>query len=142
MINILVVDDDQNVRDLLALVLGDAPDIVFAGEASNGEEALEKIKENNYDVVLLDISMPGQSGFDVLDELKIMKPDIKVLMFSAHSEPKYVAQSFKLGATGYLKKEKIWDEFIKAIRSVSLGHKYIGTSLIDKFYFDISKGFK
>ncbi|MDZ7362975.1 MAG: response regulator transcription factor [candidate division KSB1 bacterium] len=132
MINVLIVDDHPIVRAGLKQILKGTADIQVAEEANNGQEALQKILENDFDVVLLDISMPGRSGLDILRELKGIKSDLHVLILSTFSEQQYAVRALKAGAAGYLTKESAPDELIAAIRKVSLGGKYLSMALAEK----------
>ena len=140
MIKILVADDHAVVRQGLKQIVADTNDIVVAGEASNGHEALDKILKNDYDVVVLDITMPGRSGLDILTELKSHKLDTPVLVLSMHPESQYAVRVLKVGAAGYLTKESASEELVAAIRKVSLGHKYVSSSLAEKLAFDLETG--
>jgi len=135
MLKILVADDHTIVRDGLRQILGEVPDMIVAGEASDGVQALHKVREDHYDVVLLDIAMPGISGVDVLKQLKLEKPDLPVLMLSMYPEEQYAMRTLKAGAAGYLTKESASDELITAIRKVCGGGKYITSSLAEKLAF-------
>ena len=140
MIKILVADDHAVVRQGLKQIVADTNDIVVAGEASNGHEALDKILKNDYDVVVLDITMPGRSGLDILTELKSHKVDTPVLVLSMHPESQYAVRVLKAGAAGYLTKESASEELVAAIRKVSLGHKYVSSSLAEKLAFNLETG--
>ncbi|UCE50738.1 MAG: response regulator transcription factor [Phycisphaerales bacterium] len=129
---ILVADDHTIVREGLKQILGEVPDMIVAGEASDGLEALHKVRDNHYDLVLLDIAMPGIGGLDVLKHLKAEKPDLPVLMLSMYPEEQYAVRTLKAGASGYLTKESASDELIAAIRKVSSGGKYVTSSLAEK----------
>ena len=132
MIKVLIADDHALVREGLKQVIGQHSDIEVAGEAKNGQEALKKVWEEDFDVVLLDISMPGRSGMDILKEIKSAKRDLNVLMLSMHPEKQYAVRALKAGASGYLTKESAPDELIDAIRRVSMGLKYVTLSLAEK----------
>ena len=132
MIRILVADDHAVVRKGLKQIVADAPDMVIAAEASNGHEALNKALENDYDIVLLDITMPDRSGLDILKEIKSQKPELPVLILSMHPEEQYAVRALKAGAAGYLTKESAPEELIKAMRKVSDGGKYVTSSLAEK----------
>ena len=129
MIKVLIADDHAIVREGLKQIVADVPDIVVAGEAKDGHEALDKISKNNYDVVLLDISMPGISGLDVLKQLRSQKPQLRVLILSIYPEEQYAVRTLKAGASGYLTKESAPDELVAAIRKVSQGGNYVSHSL-------------
>ncbi len=137
MIKILIADDHVIVRQGLKQIVADTHDIVVAGEASNGREVLDKVLKNDYDVVLLDITMPGKSGLDVLKELKNYKIAIPVLILSIHPEEQYAVRTLKAGAAGYLTKESASDELVAAIRKVALGGKYVSSFLAEKLAFDL-----
>ncbi|MHA1873409.1 MAG: response regulator [Candidatus Heimdallarchaeaceae archaeon] len=137
MIKVLIVDDHTIVREGLRQILEDTSDIVVTGEASSAQEVLNKVKSNNFDIVLLDISLPGRSGLDVLKQLKSIKPDLPVLILSMHPEEQYAIRSLRAKASGYLTKESASDELIKAIRKVAQGRKYITSSLAEKLAFEL-----
>jgi DNA-binding NarL/FixJ family response regulator len=137
MIKILIADDHAIVRKGLKQILADAPIAVLTDEAGSGHEALKKVRENNYNVVLLDISMPDMSGVDVLKQLKIEKPKLPVLILTMHPEDQYAMRILKAGASGYLTKESAPDELISAIQKVSRGGKYISPSLAEKLACDL-----
>jgi len=132
MLKILVADDHMIVREGLKQILGEIPDMIVAGEASDGSKTLHKVREDHYDLVLLDIAMPGISGLDVLKQLKSEKPDLPVLMLSMYPEEQYAVRTLKAGASGYLTKESAPDELIAAIRKVCSGGKYVTSSLAEK----------
>jgi len=137
MIKILIADDHAIVRKGLKQILADAPDIASIDEASSGQEALKKVRENNYNMVLLDISMPGMSGVDVLKQLKTERPKLPVLILTMHPEDQYAVRILKAGASGYLTKESAPDELIAAIQKVWRGGRYISPSLAEKLACDL-----
>ena len=137
MIKVLIADDHTLVREGLKQVIGQHSDIEVTGEAKNGQEALEKVWKEEFDVVLLDISMPGRSGMDILKEIKSAKPKLYVLMLSMHPEEQYAVRALKAGASGYLTKESAPDELIDAIRRVSIGLKYVTLSLAEKLAMEL-----
>ena len=137
MIKILVVDDHALVRDGLKRILVDTPDMVVADEASNGEEVINKVGNNDYDLVLLDISLPGRDGLDVLKQLKCTNPKIPILILSMYPEEHYAVRSLRAGASGYLTKQSSSDELIGAIRKVAQGRRYITPSLAEKLAFEL-----
>ena len=132
MIKILIADDHPVVRKGLKEIIEVTPDMMVGDEASNGQEALEKVRKSDFDVVLLDISMPGRSGLDILKELKSEKPELAVLILSMHPEEQYAVRVLKAGASGYLTKESAPDELVAAIRKASTGRKYVSSSLAEK----------
>jgi len=135
MIKVLIADDHTIVREGLKQILSESSDIIASGEARNGKEVLNKIIKNDYDVVLLDISMPGRGGIDILKEIKSIKPKLSVLILSMYPEEQYAVRALKTGASGYLTKESASDELINAIRKVYLGGKYISSTLAEKLAF-------
>ncbi len=137
MIKILVVDDHAIVRDGLKRILVDTPDIVVSGEASNGQEVIKKVGNNDYDLILLDISLPGRDGLDVLKQLKCTNPKIPILILSMYPEEHYAVRSLRAGASGYLTKQSSSDELVEAIRKVAQGRRYITPSLAEKLAFEL-----
>ena len=132
MIRVLVVDDHAVVREGLKRIFAETPDISVEGEAGDGRTALERVGTGHYDVVVLDISMPGMSGLDLLKQLKSLKPELPVLMLSIHPEEQYGARTLVAGASGFLTKESAPDELISAVRRVSTGMKYVSKTLAEK----------
>ncbi len=142
MIKILVADDHAIVRQGLKQILADIPDVVVAGEASSGQEVLEKVCAEEWDVLVLDISMPGPSGLAVLHQLKSERPSLPVLVLSMHAEDQYAVRVLKAGAAGYLTKESAPDQLITAIQKVARGGKYVSPSLMEKFVSDLGTDMK
>jgi len=132
MLRILIADDHPIVRQGLKQIIAETSDMVVADEASNGWEVLSKVRASYCDVVLLDISMPGRNGVDILRQLKNEQPRLPVLMLSIHPEEQYAVRVLRAGASGYLTKESAPDELIAAIRKVSMGGKYISSSLAER----------
>lgn len=139
MIKILVVDDHAIVREGLKQIISGISDIRVGGEASNANQALKLTREAEYDLVLLDIAMPGTSGLDLLKQLKSEKPGLPVLMLSIYPEEQYAVRTLRAGASGYLTKESAPVELIAAIRKVNNGGKYVSASLAEKLamYLDM-----
>lgn len=131
MINIIIVDDHAVVRKGLKQIIEETPGFLVADEASSGTELLEKVKIHRYDVVILDISMPGKDGLDTLKELKQICPDLPVLVFTIYPEEQYAVRLLKAGASGYLNKECAPDELITAIERVTKGRKYVSPNLAE-----------
>jgi len=132
MIKALIADDHTVVREGLKQVISGTDDIVVAYEASTGGEALNEALKNDYDVVLLDITMPGGNVIDILKQLKLSKPEQKILILTMHPEEQYAIRALKAGASGYLTKDSASDELIRAIRKVSQGGKYVSSELAEK----------
>jgi len=137
MIRALIADDHAVVRQGLKQILGDTPEMVVAGEATTGQEVLDKIRAETWDVVVLDISMPDRSGLDVLKQLRSERPKLPVLVLSMHSEDQYAVRVLKAGASGYLTKDSAPDELVKAIRKVVSGGRYVSSFLAEKLAFEI-----
>lgn len=132
MIKILVADDHPVVREGLKKMFEKVSNIRVAGEASDGQEVLNEIERNDYDLLLLDISMPGKSGLEILKELKRKRHNLPVLILSIHSEEQYAIRALKAGAKGYLTKKSVPDELINAVQEISQGRKYISSSLAER----------
>ena len=137
MIRILVIDDHAVVRAGLRNFLADCPDMEIAGDAANAEDALRLVREQDWQVVLLDISLPDKSGVDVLKQIKRAKPDLPVLVLSMHAESRYALQLLRNGASGYLQKEAMADDLVGAIRTVVLGRKYVSQAVAQLLATDI-----
>ena len=129
---VLIVDDHAVVREGLKRFLADTADLEIAGEAKDGRQALALVREQSWDLVLLDISMPDRNGLEVLKEIKRESPDLPVLIFSMFSEDEYALTSLETGASGFLTKESAPDQIIGAIRRVAQGGKYVSSDLAEK----------
>lgn len=140
MLRILIADDHPIVRQGLGQLIAKTADMVVADEASNGLEVLEKARASHCDVVLLDISMPGLHGLDVIRQLKKQSPKLPILILSMHSEEQYAVRAFRAGASGYLTKQSAPDELLAAIRKVSMGGKYVSSSLAEKLASNLEVG--
>ena len=137
MIKILIADDHAVIRRGLKQIVSETPDIIVAGEASTGYEVLDKVRGNDYNAVILDISMPGGDGLNILKQLKKAKPKIPILVLSVHPEDQYAVRALKAGAAGYLTKDSAPGELISAIRRVSCGRKYVSSQLAEKLASDL-----
>jgi len=137
MIKILIADDHAIVRKGLVQILTDVPDTFSIDEADCGEEALKRALHNDYDLVLLDISMPGKGGLEVLDVLKSQRPKLPVLVLSMHPEEQYAVSALRAGASGYLTKGSAAEELVSAITKVLAGGKYISNSLAEKLAYGL-----
>jgi two-component system invasion response regulator UvrY len=129
LIRVIIADDHAIVREGLKQILADTKDIVVAGAAENGLDAVKLARSGEADVLLLDISMPDRSGIEVLKQIRKEYPAIAVLMLSMHREDQYAIRSLKAGASGYLNKQSAPAELVNAIRQVASGRKYISTEL-------------
>lgn len=128
-IRVFIADDHAIVREGLKQILAESPDIIVAGEAENGLDAIKLFRKSRCHVMLLDISMPDRSGIDVLKQVKKENPEIAVLMLSMHREDQYAIRSLKAGAAGYLTKQSAPRELVTAIRQVADGQKYVSAAL-------------
>ncbi len=137
MIKILIADDHAIVREGLKQIISETPDMSIADEAIDGHEVLNKALRNDYDVVVLDITMPGINGLDVLKQIKAQKPKLPILVLSVHPEEQYAVRVLRAGASGYLTKESAPDELIAAIRKAYDGGKYVSSSRAEKLAFDL-----
>ncbi len=131
MIKLIIADDHAVVRKGLKQIFEETSDIVVTGEASSGNELLEKLRNEKFDVVILDISMPGKDGLDTLKEIKAINPSLPVLIFTIYPEEQYAVRVLKAGAAGYINKESEPEILIEAIRKVSQGRKYISSYLAE-----------
>ena len=129
MLRILVVDDHEVVRKGLMKVLAETLQPIKVDEARNGQEAVSNVWKSEYDLVVLDIKMPGKSGLDVLKEIKQHRPKLPVMILSMHPEEQFAIRAMRAGASGYLTKECAGDELVLAIRKALKGEKYISGSL-------------
>src|SRR5947199_4575173 len=129
---ILLADDHTVVRRGLKQILADEFKRATFGEARNAQEALDLVWKDNWDVVVLDITMPGRSGLEVLREIKKSKPRIPVLVLSMHPEGQFAVRVLKRGAAGYMTKESAPEELVGAIMKVLAGGRYVSTSLAEK----------
>ncbi len=137
MIRVLIADDHAIVREGLKQIVAQTSEILVVDEATNAFEVTEKLRKLSVDLVLLDISMPGRSGLDVLVEIRRDYPAIPVLILSLHTEDQYALRSFKSGASGYLSKESAPDQLIQAIRKVAAGGRYMSAHLAEKLAFGL-----
>jgi len=126
MIRVLIADDHSIVRDGLKRILAASGDLEVAGEAASGEAALALVKANDYDVAMLDLSMPGLSGIDLIKRLKLEKPKLRILVLSMHGEQQYAARALKAGAAGYLNKDSASSLLLGALRKIAAGGVHIG----------------
>lgn len=124
-IRVLIADDHAIVRQGFKQIFSETEDLVVAGEAEDGVEALQIARQNEWDVFLLDISMPNRNGIDTLKQLKREFPKLPVLILSMHPEEHYALRALKAGASGYLTKQSAPDQLVTAIRQVAQGKKYV-----------------
>jgi two-component system, NarL family, invasion response regulator UvrY len=138
MIRVFIADDHTLFREGLKKIIGGTSDITVAGEASNGNEVLAKLKHEKFDVLVLDIGMPGKDGLEVLKEVRARQPRLPVLMLSMFPEEQYATRVLKAGALGYLTKESASDVLIMAVRKAARGERYVSPSLAEKFAIGLS----
>jgi len=135
----LIIDDHPIVRKGIRQILEEMSGVIITDEAASAAEGLKKFSQNDYDVVLLDIHLPGRSGLEVLGDMKHMKPGIPVLILSMYPEEQYAIRALKSGASGYLTKDSAPDELLAAIRKVLDGKKYITQALAEKIFNGLDK---
>lgn len=140
MIRILIADDHAVVREGVRRIVTDTADLQVIGEACTGQEVLTQMTTKTCDVVLLDISMPGRSGLEVLHHLTRAHPILPVLVFSMHPESQYAVRAFKAGAAGYLTKDTIPAELVTAIRQVVRGGRYVSPALAEHLVLEVTAG--
>jgi len=138
MIKILIADDHAIVRAGLKQFIAEEPDMQVTGEAETGKEVIDLIRNGEWDVVLLDISMPDHSGVDTLQRLKHLKPELPVLILSGFPENQYAVNLMRTGASGYLNKESAPSELVTAVRTVVRGQKYVSPKLAQILANDLS----
>jgi two-component system, NarL family, invasion response regulator UvrY len=137
---VLIADDHAVFRRGLKETLAEAFSAVVFGEARTAQEALDHVRRQNWDVVILDISMPGKSGLDILDELKRLRPKLPVLLLSMHPEQQFARRALKAGAAGYLTKDGVPEELKEAIKKIVAGGRYVSATLAEKLAVDLREG--
>jgi DNA-binding NarL/FixJ family response regulator len=135
--NILIVDDHEVLRDGVKRIFDKQPVTVNFGEASTLPEALRLVREHDWDLVVLDISLGDRSGLDILKELKQIRPRLPVLILSMHSEELFARRAFKAGAAGYITKDSPRAELVKAVNKVMNGGRYVSAAVAEKLAFDL-----
>jgi len=131
MLRVLIADDHDVVRKGLILILAKSFPGIDVEEAADGRNALALMEKGSYALVLLDISMPGRGGLEVLKEVKRLRPGVPVLILSMHPEEEYAVRAFRAGASGYLTKDSAADELVQAVRTVLAGRRYMSASLTE-----------
>ena len=139
MLNVIIADDHPIVRAGLRQIIAEDAGLKVAAEAGDGHGLLSMMRSHVYDVVLLDITMPGMDGLDVLKQLKLEFPKVPVIILTVHPESQYALRVLRAGASGYLTKESAPDELIAAIRKVHRGGKYISPALAEKIAFVLDR---
>lgn len=132
MTRILVADDHAIVRDGLRRILQGAPGLEVAGEAVNGDEVMERVRAGGFDLLLLDMSMPGKSGIELIKWVRTARPELAVLVLSMHQEEQYAVRAIRAGASGYVTKESASTLLVAAIRKVAEGGLYISSGVAEQ----------
>ena len=132
MAQILIADDHAVVRRGVKQILEEEPGLKVLGQATNGYEVIQKIQEKNWDILILDITLPDRNGLDVLKEVKSLRPDLPVLILSIHPEEEFAVRALKLKASGYVAKGSVPEELVLATKMILKGHRYISPSLTEK----------
>lgn len=136
MIEILITDDHPLVRQGLKKIIEENADMKVTAEAGSASQLFDHLKSRHFDVLVLDISLPGRSGLDAMKDIKAISPSLKILVVSIHPEEQYALRALKLGASGYLAKTSLPEEVVTAVRKISLGKKYITIPLAERIAED------
>ena len=139
MIDVLIADDHALIREGLKRILNSEQDIKVVGEASNVVELFTALKRLAVNIILLDITMPGESGLDALKELRQKYPHLPVLILSFHPEHRFAVRALKAGAAGYLTKESAAEEVVQAVRKIASGGKYVSASLAEQLATELDE---
>lgn len=135
---VLIADDHSIVREGVKQILKTLPEICHIEEVADGNEALSMLHKEKYDLVILDISMPGKSGLDLLQVIRQRNRHTRVLMLSFHPQEQYAVRAFRLGASGYISKDSAFEELAAAITKIAAGEKYISSAFAEKLFFSTS----
>jgi DNA-binding NarL/FixJ family response regulator len=138
-IRVLLADDHVIVRAGLRELLADTGDVLVAGEAGNGQEVLASIRKEDYDVLVLDMSMPGRSGIELIRQLKSEKPRLRILVLSMHGEAQYAVRAIRAGASGYLTKDSATEQLVAAIRRIAAGGAYVSPETAERLALDFNR---
>ena len=138
-IEVLVADDHAIIRDGLKKILADTADLAVTGEAANGNAALEKVRERDWGLVVLDMSMPGRSGLELIKLMKAERPRLPILVFSMHQEEQFAVRAIRAGASGYLSKEGDSDMLLPAMRRVAAGGAFVSDKVAQLLATDVSR---
>lgn len=136
MIRIVIADDHTIVREGLKQLLLAASDFAVTGEAQDGHEVMQRVREMEFDVLLLDISMPGKSGIELIKQVRAEKPKLRILILSMHEEQQYAVRAIRAGAAGYLTKESASAQLVSAIRKVAGGGAFISAQVAELLALD------
>ena len=132
MIRVVIADDHTILREGLRQLLGSAPDIAVVSEAADGHEVMARVRADEFDVLLLDMSMPGKSGIELIKQVKAERPKLRVLVLSMHEEQQYAVRALKAGASGYLTKDSAATQLVTAIRKVAGGGAFITAEVAEQ----------
>lgn len=130
-LQVLVADDHAIIRDAFRKILSDLPDFELGGEAANGTDALQQVRARAWDLVILDMSMPGRSGLELIKLMRGERPRLPILVFSMHPEEQYAVRAIRAGAAGYLSKESDSDLLLPAMRKVAAGGAYVSAKVAE-----------
>ncbi|NMK46453.1 response regulator transcription factor [Achromobacter sp. Bel] len=139
MITVILADDHTLLREGLRRLLEHAGDISVQGEAGNGDEAMQLLAQRKWDLLVLDMSMPGRDGVDLIRHIKNSHPEVPILVLTMHGEQQYAIQAIKAGASGFLTKDSAAEELVQAVRKVAGGGRYLSPSLAENIAFDRQK---
>lgn len=137
-LEVLVADDHAIIRDGLKKILEDTDDLVVAGEAANGNVVMEKVRARDWNLLVLDISMPGRNGLELIKLVKAERPKLPILVFSMHHEEQYAVRAIRAGAAGYLSKEGDTDLLLPAMRRVAAGGIFINPKVAELLAGDLA----
>lgn len=140
-IDVLVADDHAIIRDGLRKILADTDDLAVAGEADNGNVVLDKIRERDWGLLILDLSMPGRNGLDLIKLIKTERPRLPILVFSMHQEEQFAVRAIRAGASGYLTKESDSSLLLPAIRKVAAGGMFVSPKVAELLATDVSHSY-
>lgn len=140
MIRVLIADDHAIVRGGLKQIIATTTDIVAAGEATDGAEVIDRLRQVELDLLLLDMTMPGLSGIDLVRRVRGERPTLPILVLSMHNEGQVVSRALRAGATGYVTKDSDPAILLSAIRKVAMGGRFIDPALVDAIVFDAGNG--
>jgi DNA-binding NarL/FixJ family response regulator len=137
MTRVVIADDHAIVREGLRRILSGQPDIEVAGEATNGHEVMDRVRAGGFDLLLLDLSMPGKSGIELIKQVKDEKPKLPVLILTMHEEDQYALRAIRAGASGYLTKESAPEQLVAAIRKIASGRLFISPNVAEQLALDV-----
>jgi two-component system invasion response regulator UvrY len=137
MIRVLIVDDHDIVREGIKQIFSETTDITVAGEARSGGEAIEAVRRDGCDVIILDLNLPDRPGLDVLSQIHALAPQTPILILSMHTEASYVSRALQAGALGYVSKNSARAHLVTAIRKVARGERYLAPEFAESVAFDL-----